>query len=157
MRRPERLCLAAVLLAGTALPARAVELTAFVSSASPGENWKRGLGATLTTTWFRVAALEAELANQPFEPGDGGVTTFTGTALLAPPIGPFVPFAGLGLGAFRRTLGGDTDTSSHSCLVAGLKLKLGMLVLRGEYRKFDLDDPAGNLDYRVSLGAGLSF
>lgn len=157
MRAPAPHLLAAALLLAAAWPARAVELTAFVSSASPGENWKRGLGATLTTTWFRVAALEAELANQPFEPGEGGVTTFTGTALLAPPVGPFVPFAGLGVGAFRRTLLGDTDTSSHSCLVAGLKLKLGLLVLRGEYRKFDLDDPNGRLDDRVSLGAGVSF
>lgn len=157
MRPLVRLGLAAVLLLVSALPARAVELTAFLSSASPGENWKRGVGATLTTTWFRVVALEAELANQPFEPGEGGLTTFTGTALLAPPVGRLVPFAGLGVGAFRRTVLGDTDTSSHSCLVAGLKLKLGLLVLRGEYRKFDLDDPAGRLDSRVSLGAGVSF
>lgn len=159
MRRSTRLALAASLLLGAAaLPARAVDLTVFVSSGSPGETWKRGFGGTFGLTLFRVAALEAELARQPLELGDGNLDTFTGAALLAPPIGRFVPYAGLGVGAYRRTLQGDTDTSTHTCFIVGLKVRLGMLVLKGDYRSYDhLQDPAGSLDSRLNLGAGISF
>ena len=44
-------------------------------------------------------------------------------------------------------------------LIVGAKLKIGgLLVLKGEYRRFDFsDDPLVPMDSRVSAGAGLSF
>lgn len=159
MRARVRLALAvAVLLGAAALPARAVDLTVFVSGGSPGETWKRGFGGTFGMTLFKVAGLEAELARQPLEPSEGHLDTLTGAALLAPPIGRFVPYAGLGVGAYRRSLLGDTDTSTHTCFIVGLKVRLGMFLLKGDYRSYDhLQDAAGSLDSRVSLGAGIAF
>lgn len=150
--------LALVALATPAPRAGATEVSVFLSSASPGDNWKKSWGGTLSTTWFRVINLEAELARQPVEFSDGSLTSFTGAALLAPRVGALKPYAGLGVGVFRQALAGDSDTGTLGAFILGVKVEVGLAVLKGEYRRLDLSgDPLLALDSRWSVGIGLVF
>ena len=140
-------------------PAGAFEATVFASGASPELKWSRGYGATLGFGFLRLAAFEAELARQPGAVHDSGMTSLTGAALLAPSIGPVVPFVGLGVGLFRQTLTGDSDFGTHSAFIVGAKVKLaGLIVLRVEWRKLGLaGTPLLPLDDRFSGGVGIAF
>ena len=149
-----------MLLGGVALsrPAAAGDVTAFVTIPSPTNVWDRGYGAALTTTWFGVVALEGEAARIRGDLGDSSMSSFTGSALLAPPLGPLVPYGGLGIGFFRQSVGDRSDTGVVRCFVAGLKLKLGLAVVKGEYRRISLSgEPLLPMDKRFSFGAGISF
>src|SRR5262245_62041494 len=124
------------LLGLLASPARAIEAVVFLSGASPEVTWSRGIGGMVGFGFLKLAAFEAELAHQPGERLDSGMTSVTGCALFAPSFGPIVPFIGVGVGAQHQTLGTRSDYSTHSAFVVGVKLKLGgLLVLRGEWRK----------------------
>lgn len=156
-RAAVRVMCAAIVLAG-ARPALAGDVTAFVTIPSPSEVWDRGYGAALTTTWFQAIALEGEAARVPGDLGDSSMSSFTGSALLAPPLGPLVPYGGVGIGIFRQTIGTESDTGTLRCFVVGLKLKLGLAVVKGEYRRIDLSgEPLLDMDKRLSFGAGISF
>ncbi len=148
-----------LILLGLAGPACAGDATVFVGFGSPRDAWNRGYGAALSSTWFRAAALEAEAARLPGVVPDSTFTSFTGSALLAPPIGSLTPYGGFGIGLFRQGLGSEHDTGFLKALVLGLKLRVGgLLVLKGEYRSFDLSGtPLVALDSRYSVGAGISF
>jgi hypothetical protein len=150
---------AAFLLLGMpARSARAIELTGFVSGASPGAVWTTGYGGTLTTTWFHVIALEGEYAKQPGMDPNTSVFMVTGDALVAPPIGPITPYAGLGVGLYHESTLSDSDTGSFHALVIGAKWKFGLLVLKGEYRRLELPSTALlPLHHRISAGVGVSF
>jgi hypothetical protein len=129
-----------------------------LSSASPETSWKRGYGAALGSTWFKIVHLEAELARQPIERGDGGCTSFTASALLAPKIGPLRPYGGLGVGLFRQTLGSASDSGRLNAFVVGVKAELGVALVKGEYRDYSLSgSPLAPLNRRLSLGIGLTF
>jgi hypothetical protein len=157
-RRPARLLFALVLVLLGASAAQAGDVTAFVTFPSPKEDWARGYGAALTSTWFHVVALEAEAARLPIEDSAGTMTTFSGSALLAPPIGFIVPYGGLGVGLFRQSIGSASDTGTLRCFILGAKLKLGLLVVRGDYRSVHLSgEPLLPMDKRISIGAGISF
>lgn len=135
-----------------------LEATVFLSQASPGETWKHGFGGALTSTWFHLLDLEGEASKQPLEFDQGSLVAFTGSALLAPSFGRLSPYGGLGVGFFRQTLGATSDTGTLHCLVLGLKLKLGLLVLKGDYRGYSLSGaPLALLDKRFTLGGGVSF
>ncbi len=162
MNRPpvRNLLIALVLLGGVAVsrPIEAGDVTAFVTIPSPTNIWDRGYGAALTTTWFGVVALEGEAARIRGDLGDSSMSSFTGSALLAPPLGPLVPYGGIGIGFFRQSVGEDSDTGVVRCFVAGLKLKLGLAVVKGEYRRISLSgEPLLPMDRRFSFGAGISF
>jgi hypothetical protein len=148
-----------VALAGLAPgPARALEATAFLSRGSSGDTWGGGIGAALTSTWFKVVMLDAELARQRYDLADGGLLSFSAAACLAPSFGRLTPYAGFGVGLHRQTLGPLTDNGTLTSLVGGLRVKLGLLVLRAEYRTFELKGtPLVPLDHRYSVGAGISF
>jgi hypothetical protein len=139
-------------------PAHAIELVVFLADARPSV-WGTGVGGTLTTTWFKLAALEAELARQPGLPVDSSMTSFTASALLAPPIGPVTPFGGFGVGVFRQSRGVLTDNGTLTAFILGAKLKIaGTLVIRGEYRAIGLSSGAPlAMDKRFSGGIGISF
>jgi len=132
---------------------------AFAAISAPSENWTRGYGASLSSTWFRVLNFEAEAARIPGETPEITMTSFTGSAFLAPPIGVFVPYGGVGVGVFRQTTIADSDTGTLKCLVLGAKLRLGpIFVVKGEYRSLHLSGtPLLAMDRRLSLGAGISF
>jgi hypothetical protein len=161
MKRSARLLVLALgigLWALAARPASAGDVTAFVTFPSPSDQWDRGYGAALTSTWFQAINLEGEAARIPGELGDSNMTSFTGSALLAPPLGPLVPYGGVGIGLFRQTVGDDSDTGLVRCFVLGAKLKLGLAVVKGEYRRIDLSgQPLIDMDRRISFGAGISF
>jgi hypothetical protein len=152
-------CLLLGTLLGLPSPARAGDIVAFVSDARPEELWEHGYGAALSFSFFRVATFEGEAARMPAI-GDGReMTSFTGSALLSPPIGKLVPYAGLGVGLYRQTASDTSDTDTLRVLVVGLKVGLGgLVVLKAEYRDFELPDDALLLvDKRFSIGAGISF
>lgn len=139
-------------------PSGAGDVTAFVAFSAPDENWARGYGAALASTWFQVVSFEGEAARIPGDSPQATMTTFTGSALLAPPLGFLIPYGGVGAGLFRQTLGDASDTGTLRCFVLGAKLKLGLLVVKGEYRRFELSgEPLLAMDRRISAGAGISF
>jgi hypothetical protein len=147
-----------LLLCGSARPAQALEVTAFVSNARPPV-WGTGIGGTLSSTWFKVACFEAELARQPGVPVGSSMTSFTASALLAPQIGPVTPFGGFGVGIFRQSRGELRDNGTLKAFVLGAKLKLGgLVVIRAEYRAISLaGEPLLDMDKRLSAGIGVSF
>jgi hypothetical protein len=147
---------ASVLVSG---PAQAGDVTAFVAIPRPSERWNRGFGAALSSTWFNVVSFEGEAARIPGQTTDTGMSSFTASALLSPPVGFFTPYGGVGVGLFRQTVGTQSDIGRLKAYVVGAKVKLGGLVIvKGEYRRLDLSGtPLIGMTSRLSAGAGLSF
>ena len=87
------------------------------------------------------------------------MTSFMGSALLAPPVGIFTPYGGLGIGLFRQSLGTLSDTGVVRALVLGVKVKVGpVVVVKGEYRRLTLSgNPLLEMTHRISAGAGIAF
>lgn len=139
--------------------ARAGDITAFVSLSAPRENWSRGYGAALSSTWFKVLTFEGEAARTPGATLDSAMTSFTASALLSPPIKDLVPYGGIGYGLFRQTSGNDSDIGRLRALILGVKARIkDLVVLKVEYRRLDLSGPPLRaMDARVSLGAGIAF
>ena len=140
-------------------PASAGDVTAFVAYPRPSGAWDRGFGAALSSTWFNVLSFEGEAARIAGETSDAGMTSFTASALIAPPIGALTPYGGIGYGVYRQNVGDDSETGRLKALILGAKVKLGgLIVLKGEYRKLDLSDEALlPMDERISAGAGIAF
>jgi len=152
--------IALILMISMAVPGlvRAGDITAFVALPAPTDTWGRGYGATLSSTWFQAVSLEGEAARLPGERTDAAMTSFTAAALLAPPIGVLTPYGGVGVGLFRQTLGPESDTGTLKAFILGAKVKLGLVVLKGEYRRITLSGtPLLNMTARISAGAGISF
>jgi hypothetical protein len=160
-RRPQQGLLAlAVLGALLAAPARASagDITVFFTLPAPTEIWGRGYGAAISSTWFTAISLEAEAARLPGDSSDISMTSFTGSAMLAPPLKFLVPYGGLGIGVFRQSVGTLSDTGILHAFILGLKIKLGLLVLKGEYRHIGLSGPPpAEMTARITAGAGISF
>lgn len=149
---------AVALLAGPASSAEAGDVTAFMAFPSPGDQWERGYGAALTSTWFNVLSFEGEAARIPGETTDAGMSSFTASALLSPPVGAVTPYGGVGVGLFRQNVGSDSDIGRLKALIVGAKVKLGgLIVLKAEYRRLDLGDSLLEMDSRISAGAGIAF
>jgi opacity protein-like surface antigen len=152
------------LVAGSALalsvaaPAGAGDITAFVAIATPRENWSRGYGAALSSTWFKVLTFEGEAARLPGKTTDAAMTSFTASAMISPPI-KLTPYGGVGYGLFRQTTASDSDIGRLRALILGVKTRIkDLVVLKAEYRKLDLSGiPLVAVDQRVSIGAGLAF
>lgn len=141
-----------------AAPAFAGDVTLFAARVRPAESWGTGYGAALTSTWFTVVNLEAELARLPGELPEDIMTTFAGSAFLAPPIGRLVPYGGVGIGFFRQSLAARSDMGLLRSFAVGAKLKLGAVLVRGEWRRLNLSgDPLIEIDSRVAVGAGINF
>src|SRR4051812_17723971 len=113
-----------VLAACLASPATAAagDITAFLTYPAPTGLWGRGYGAAISSTWFTAINLEAEAARLPGDSTDIAMTSFTGSALLAPPLGFLTPYGGLGIGVFRQTFSNASDTGTLKALVFGLKV-----------------------------------
>jgi hypothetical protein len=146
------------LLAGPGT-ARAGDVTAFVALPSPADNWQHGFGAALSSTWFNIVTFEGEAARIPGETTDAGMSSFTASALLSPPVGALTPYGGVGVGLFRQNIGSDSDIGRLNAWIVGAKLKLGgLIVLKAEYRRLDLSGtPLLDMDSRISAGAGIAF
>ena len=59
------LAFALVSMTGSTGSAEAGDVTAFMAFPSPGDQWERGYGAALTSTWFNVLSFEGEAARIP--------------------------------------------------------------------------------------------
>ena len=141
-----------------AQPAAAGDVIAFVALPSPTDTWGRGYGAAISSTWFRILNFEFEGARAPGDSPDASMTTFMGSALVAPPVGIVTPYGGLAFGVFRQSLGPLDDTGVVRALVVGVKLKVGpVLVVKGEYRRLNMPDALIEITSRYSVGAGIAF
>ena len=150
--------LAATLLSAAAPAARAGDVTLFVARTEPSELWANGWGAALASSWFQIVQLEGEAARIPGDSDAASMTTFTGSVFLAPPVGPITPYGGIGIGFFRQALQDRSDTGWMRTFAIGAKLKLGVLVVRGEWRKQTLSgEPLFPVDSRLSAGVGIAF
>ena len=147
------------LLLASAPGAAAGDVTAFVAFPSPGAQWERGFGAALSSTWFNVVSFEGEAARIPGETTDAGMSSFTASALLSPPVGALTPYGGIGVGLFRQNVGSDSDIGRLRAWILGAKVKLGgLIVLKAEYRRLELSGtPLLEMDSRISAGAGIAF
>ena len=148
-----------LLLAAAAAESRAAEITAFATGADPGANWKTGYGGMLTITLFNVVGGELEGAWQGSDFPETSVVSGAAKAYLGPSIGRFVPFAGVGVGAYRESLPGKSDQGTSGLLFAGAKLKFPFgLVIRAEYQWLTLpEEVLLPLDNRYLFAVGLSF
>jgi hypothetical protein len=157
MRTRSRAALVLLLLLPS-VPARAAELTAFLAVAKPDANWAGGAGGAFGINFLQVLHFEAEVAHLPGEILDQGQWTVVGSAFVAPSIGRLVPYAGLGVGGYRQTFLDTSDTGVVRNFVVGVKVKLGLVLVKGEYRKISLPDEAPiEMHDRFSVGAGVSF
>jgi hypothetical protein len=151
-----------VLLAALSSPAASVdaaEISAFATGGKPDETWSTGYGGMLTITLFNIVGGEIEGAWQGSPFVDTSIVTVAAKAYVGPSIGRFVPYAGLGAGAYRESLPGKSDQGTSGLLFAGAKLKFPFgLVLRAEYQWLTLpDEVLLPLDNRYLFAAGLSF
>jgi hypothetical protein len=152
------LLLAALLL--VCRPAGAAELAAFVSGATPGPNWSgTGFGVSLTITLLNLVGVELEGARQGGVVTDSNMLSASGRAFLAPPIGRFVPYGGLAVGAYRQTLGSRDQWGTVSGVFVGARIKLPLgLLIKGEYEWVHLpSDALMAMDGRYYGGVGISF
>ena len=119
-RPPHRLFRALAAVAATvavipAASARAGDVTAFVALPAPAENWSRGYGAALTSTWFNVLTFEGEAARVAGETPEAGMTSFTARDLLSPALGSIGRMAGRGVGSSaRRWMASDLRTAARA-------------------------------------------
>jgi len=165
MHRPFQLPIplaAAALAVAVLAPPREVaagDVIAFVAQPSPTDTWALGFGAAISSTWFKLLNFEGEGARLPGDSSGISMTSFTGSALVAPPIGFITPYGGLGIGLFRQTLGTLSDTGVMHALIFGVKVKIGpVFVIKGEYRRQNLSgNPLLEMTHRVSAGAGIAF
>jgi hypothetical protein len=136
----------------------AMEATAFFATGRPSEVWGTGVGGALASTWFEILRLEGDVTRIPGELPDQSMTSLSGTAALAPPIGKITPYGGVGVGLFRQKDGSRTDTGTLRVLVFGLRFKLKLLVLKAEYRRQSLSgEPLLPMEHRFSAGGGIAF
>jgi hypothetical protein len=135
------------------------DVTVFTARNLPSDQWASGYGAALSSTWFRFATFEAEVARTTGDAADSGMTSFTGSALLSVPLGFVTPYGGVGVGLFRQTSAADSDVGHLKAFILGIKIHIGgVLVIRGDYRKFDLSGPPLlALDQRLAAGVGITF
>ncbi len=152
------LLLAGLLLcsARTASPA---EITAFLSGASPGESWSTGYGGMLTITLFNIVGGDLEGAWQGSDLPSTSLFSLSAKAYIGPQFGRFVPYGGIGVGVYRESVLGDSDTGTLGLAFLGLKLKFPFgLVIRGEFQWVNVPMAAPvDLDHRYILGLGLTF
>jgi hypothetical protein len=147
-----------LLLGMAAAQANAGDVTIFGARSTPSENWGTAYGAALSSTWFRVINLEAEAARNPGKVPEEIMTTFTGSAFLALPLGRLVPYGGPGVGFFRQSRSDRSDTGFIKSFAVGAKLKLGVILVRGEWRRINLSgDPLLEIDSRIAAGVGIDF
>jgi opacity protein-like surface antigen len=142
-----------------ALPASGAELTAFAMGGKPGEVWGTGYGGMLTITLFTFANGELEGAWQGSVLPETSIVSGSAKAYLGIPLGPVVPYAGVGVGVYRESLPTRSDQGTSGMVFAGAKLKFPFgLVVRGEYQWLDMpDEVLQPLDNRYLIAAGLSF
>jgi hypothetical protein len=143
---------------GWAPLARAADVTAFVALTYPRELWGNGYGASFDTTWFKIATFEAEAGRMPGKNLDVGMTAFTVSAFLSPAIKKLTIYGGPGVGVYRQTTNTLSDNGVLKTFALGAKLKLGLAVLRGEWRYISMpSDALFSAESRVYVGAGIDF
>jgi hypothetical protein len=138
----------------------AAELAVFVSGATPGPNWSGGgFGGSLTITLLNLVGLELEGARQGGVVTDSSMLSASGRAFLAPPIGRFVPYGGLAVGAYKQTLGTRDQWGTVSGVFVGARIRLPLgLLIKGEYEWVNLpSDALMKMDGRYYGGVGISF
>jgi hypothetical protein len=143
-------------------PVDGAELTAFLATGTPGEDWGSGFGGALTTNWFEVLSFEGEAALLRADTAGSSpelkMASFTASAVVAPPIGIVTPYGGVGFGLFRQSDPVRSDTGNLRAFILGAKLSLGVVSVRADYRSIRLSgEPLLPIGSRYYLGASIRF
>jgi hypothetical protein len=151
--------LVAAICLASAPAAAPAEVGAFLSGADPGELWGVGYGGNLTITLFNLVGGELEGVWQGGELPSTSLLTLSAKAYIGPQLGRLVPYGGIGVGVYRQSLPGNSDTGTLGLVFLGVKLKFPFgLVVRGEFQWVDLPMAAPiDLDHRYFIGLGLGF
>ncbi len=159
LTRVSLLVVAVAMLPGPAGSAQAGDIVVFGSLPTPTGKWGIGYGAAYSQTLVPLVGYEFEAGQQAGARPDESMTTFSASAFLVPPVGPLTPYGGLGFGFFRQKVDERSDTGTYHAMILGAKFKLSdAFILRGDLRRISLSgEPLIPVDYRVTLGAGLSF
>lgn len=148
-------------LVGAAPPARAIEITAFLTRNYPTENWNTGLGVDVTLGFLKLGAFGVEATRHRSPDTQRGMTSVTAQAMLVVPIKKFRLYGGLGSGVFYEGKGvfNDSDFGSLNALFFGAKVRLAdLVILKAEYRRIGLSgEPPLAWDQRFSVGGGIAF
>src|SRR5258708_5103203 len=80
-------------------------------------------------------------------------------AITPPPLGPFVPYGGLGVGAYKQNLASHDQWGTVSGVFVGARIKLPLgILIKGEYEWVTLpNDALMKMDGRYYGGVGISF
>jgi hypothetical protein len=160
MRVARTLVLAAGLLLAAA-PHAFADFTLFLgSTTTPSARQARGFAVG---GGILVLGFEFEYSDTREDPADAApsLRTGMGNILLQTPISihGFQPYFTTGAGAYRESLGGESETQLGGNVGGGLKMRLaGPLRARFDYRVFRLRGaPLNEVVHRVYVGANLSF
>jgi hypothetical protein len=137
----------------------ALDLTAFASQTSPSSDWGRGYGGAIGARFFGLLTVEGEGAWYGGLRNELSTTTLSAAALVSPPVGPLTPYGGIYVGTYRQATQLGSDYGTLRGVVLGVRASLlTTLVLKAECRTLELSgDPLVPMNYRLSLGAGISF
>ena len=141
-----------------AAPSSAGEVGAFLALPTPTDAWKTGFGfhaAIFSLPFFQAGG---EFARIGAEDPAVSITTYTAQVEFNPPSLRIKPFVGVGAGAYRETVGTNTDWGTLTAIFGGLKIPVGPARVRAEVRKVSLSGtPHTSFDKRFSLGVSFGF
>jgi opacity protein-like surface antigen len=160
MRIGRTAALAAALTLAASAPAFA-DIVAFIGpNTTPSSRLTKGIGVGAS---FVIAGFELEYSVTGDDPAKGAPSLKTGMAnafVQSPlPILGFQPYATIGAGFFKETLGAHDESGTGMNIGGGVKYSLsGPLQLRADYRVFKLGSGALYTPaHRVYVGLNLKF
>jgi len=153
------LVVAAMLVAGSmSAPAEAGEIGAFLTLPTPTKDWGKGFGFHAAVISLPFLQAGGEFARMKAEDSVSTIETYTAQAEFSPPSVKISPFVGVGIGAYRKKTGTDSDWGSVNAIFGGVRVPVGAANLRAEFRKIGLSgSPKPNVDKRFSLGLSFRF
>jgi opacity protein-like surface antigen len=159
--RSGRTVLLTIALTLTAAAPAFADIVAFIGpNTTPSARMAKGIGIGAS---FVIAGFELEYSATGDDPANNAPALKTGmaNAFLQSPV-PFLgfqPYATVGAGIFKETLGAHDETGTAMNIGGGVKYTLtGPLQLRADYRVFKLGSGALNTPaHRLYIGLNVKF
>ena len=134
------------------------EIGAFLTLPTPTKDWGKGFGFHAAVISLPFLQAGGEFARMKAEDSLSTIETYTAQVELNPPSVKISPFIGVGVGAYRKKTGTDSDWGSVNAVFGGVRVPIGAANLRAEFRKVGLSgSPKPNVDKRFSLGVSFRF